>query len=376
MVLMARKTANVEEPLDFTKILNDSLGVFFKGALRIAFTNPLQSVFFVRTLRWQRNAAKIRSSWEKRGIYVPPVLIVSVTSRCNLHCEGCYHQALRTSTGTEITDERLEKMIAEAKELGVSFVVFAGGEPLMRPSVLDITENYPEIMFLMFTNGLLVNDAVLEKMAKKRNVVPLISLEGYEGDTDGRRGSGVYSKLLKSIAKLKQMGIFWGASLTMTRSNFEQVTDEGFVRRLVDSRCKLFMLVDYTPVEKGTEDWVLTPEQKSRVIGIRNSFRSKFSALFVALPWDEEEIGGCLSAGRGFVHVSAEGNVEPCPFIPYSDVNLKDLPLKEALQSKMLKTIRENHAKLQEIHGCALWERREWVQSLAQPHASPNGVEG
>ena len=376
MVLMARKTANVEEPLDFTKILNDSLGVFFKGALRIAFTNPLQSVFFVRTLRWQRNAAKIRSSWEKRGIYVPPVLIVSVTSRCNLHCEGCYHQALRTSTGTEITDERLEKMIAEAKELGVSFVVFAGGEPLMRPSVLDITENYPEIMFLMFTNGLLVNDAVLEKMAKKRNVVPLISLEGYEGDTDGRRGSGVYSKLLKSIAKLKQMGIFWGASLTMTRSNFEQVTDEGFVRRLVESGCKLFMLVDYTPVEKGTEYWVLTPEQKSRVIGIRNSFRSKFSALFVALPWDEEEIGGCLSAGRGFVHVSAEGNVEPCPFIPYSDVNLKDLPLKEALQSKMLKTIRENHAKLQEIHGCALWERREWVQSLAQPHASPNGVEG
>jgi MoaA/NifB/PqqE/SkfB family radical SAM enzyme len=367
---MVSKTAKVEENLDFTKILNDSLSVFFKGALRIAFTSPLQSVFFVRTLNWQRKAAKIRSGWEKQGIHVPPVLIVSVTSRCNLHCEGCYHQALRPSTGAEVTDERLRKMIAEAKELGISFIVFAGGEPLMRPSVLDITENYPEIMFLMFTNGLLVNDAVLEKMARKRNVVPLISLEGYEGDTDGRRGSGVYSKLLKSITKLKQMGIFWGASLTMTRSNFEEVTDEGFVKRLVDSGCKLFMLVDYTPVEKGTEDWVLTPEQKSRVVGIRNSFRSKFSALFVALPWDEEEIGGCLSAGRGFVHVSAEGNVEPCPFIPYSDVNLKDIPLKEALQSKMLETIRKNHAQLQEIHGCALWERREWVQSLAQSHTS------
>ena len=372
---MANTTAKVEENIDFTKILNNSLGVFFKEALRIAFTSPSQSIFFVRTLKWQRKAAKIRSSWEKQGIHVPPVLIVSVTSKCNLHCEGCYHQTLRPSTDSEISEKRLEQMIAEAKELGISFIVLAGGEPLMRPSVLDIAENYPEIMFLMFTNGLLVSDAVLEKMSKKRNVVPLISLEGYEKDTDGRRGSGVYSSLLKSIAKLKGTGIFWGASLTMTRSNFEEVTDEGFVKQLVDSGCKLFMLVDYTPVEKGTEDWVLTPEQKSRVIGIRNSFRSKFSALFVALPWDEEEIGGCLSAGRGFVHISAEGNVEPCPFIPYSDVNLKDVSLKEALQSKMLKTIRENHAQLQEIHGCALWERREWVRSLAQSRDSQKDAE-
>jgi MoaA/NifB/PqqE/SkfB family radical SAM enzyme len=97
----------------------------------------------------------------------------------------------------------------------------------------------------------------------------------------------------------------------------------------------------------------------------RNSFRAKYPALFVALPWDEEEIGGCLSAGRGFVHISAEGNVEPCPFVPYSDINIKNISLKEALQSKMLRTIRENHAQLEETHGCALWERREWVEHLA-----------
>ena len=88
--------------------------------------------------------------------------------------------------------------------------------------------------------------------------------------------------------------------------------------------------------------------------------------MFIALPWDEDEIGGCLSAGRGFIHVSAEGNVEPCPFIAYSDTNLKNLPLKDALQSKMLKTIRENHAELKEIQGCALWEKRDWVESLAK----------
>ena len=355
--------------LDFNKILNGSLRVFFKDALRSVFTNPSQAVFFVRTLNWQKRAAKIRQDWEKQGIHVPPILVFSVTSKCNLHCKGCYHQTLRQTSKTDISDDRLKKAIAEAKELGISFIVLGGGEPLMRPNILDIPSDYPEIMFLMFTNGLLIDDDVLEKMCESRNVVPLISLEGYQTDTDERRGTGVYELLQTSIAKLKRKGIFWGTSLTITKHNFDEVTDESFVEKLVDAGCKLFMLVEYTPVKEGTEDWVLTETQRSELIRKRDSFRTKYSALFVALPYDEEEVGGCLSAGRGFVHISAEGNVEPCPFVPYSDINLNDVSLKEALQSKMLKTIRENHRQLTETHGCALWERRKWVESLASADA-------
>ncbi len=358
-------TSRAGDKAYFSRIINESLNVFFKDALRTVFRHPSQAAFFLRTLNWQKKAAGIRSRWENMGIHVPPILIFSVTSKCNLNCEGCYHHALRQSSETELSDERLKKAIAEAKELGISFIVFAGGEPLMRSNVLDITRDYPEIMFLVFTNGLLLNDAVIRKMTEKRNVVPLVSMEGYENDTDGRRGAGVYDKVLQSIAKLKKKGVFWGTSLTVTRFNFNEVTDEGYIKELVSAGCRLFMLVEYTPVKEGTEDWVLTQEQRSEMIRIRNAFRAKFPALFIALPWDEDDIGGCLSAGRGFVHISAEGNVEPCPFVPYSDTNLKDVSLKEALQSKMLRTIRENHGQLQETHGCALWERREWVRSLA-----------
>jgi MoaA/NifB/PqqE/SkfB family radical SAM enzyme len=176
----------------------------------------------------------------------------------------------------------------------------------------------------------------------------------------------VYELLQKSIDMLKQKRIFWGTSLTITRNNFDEVTDDEFVEKLANAGCKLFMLVEYTPVKEGTENWVLTEAQRLELVKRRDAFRVKHRAVFVALPWDEEEIGGCLSAGRGFVHVSAEGNVEPCPFVPYSDINIKNSSLKEALQSKMLRTIRENHAQLEETHGCALWERREWVQKLAK----------
>lgn len=74
---------------------------------------------------------------------------------------------------------------------------------------------------------------------------------------------------------------------------------------------------------------------------------------------------GCLSAGRGFVHINATGDIEPCPFAPYSDINLRDSSLKDALQSEFLKTIRQNHRELSETEGgCALWVKREWVRSL------------
>jgi MoaA/NifB/PqqE/SkfB family radical SAM enzyme len=352
--------------LDFNKILSNSLKAFFKDALRSAVTDPAQAVFFLKTLNWQRRATRIRKNWERQGIHVPPILIFSVTSRCNLHCKGCYHRTLRQTADADLSDERLERAMAEAKELGISFIVLGGGEPLMRKGILNIPAEYPEIMFLMFTNGLLINNDVLKKIEEKRNVVPLLSLEGYQTDTDERRGKGVYELLQDSIDMLKQKRIFWGTSLTITRNNFDEVTDDEFVGKLVNAGCRLFMLVEYTPVEEGTEDWVLTQAQRLELVKRRDAFRANHKAVFVALPWDEEEIGGCLSAGRGFVHISADGNVEPCPFIPYSDINIKNCSLKEALQSKFLKTIRENHSQLEETHGCALWEQREWVQNLAK----------
>jgi MoaA/NifB/PqqE/SkfB family radical SAM enzyme len=248
--------------LDFGKVLNSSLNVFFKDALRVALVHPRQAVFFMHTLNWQRKAAKTRLNWDKKGVHVPPIIVLSVTSKCNLHCQGCYHQALRSTSESEMSDERLDGLIAEAKELGVSFMVIGGGEPLTRPMILDLAGNYPAIMFLVFTNGLLIDEAVTKKMSENRNIVPLISLEGYESDTDKRRGAGVYEQALKAIAKLKEKNIFWGSSLTMTRANFADVTDEKFISRLVETGCRLFMLVEYTPVKKGTEDWVLTSNRE------------------------------------------------------------------------------------------------------------------
>jgi len=362
---MSMESTSTDEDLGFAKLLSNLLRIFFWDALRISIKNPARAVFFFRTVRRQRRAARIRSKWKQQGFHIPPIVLFSVTNRCNLHCKGCYSWALQKTNGEELSTEELDRVFSEARELGILFFVLAGGEPFVRTDILDVTSRYPEIIFLIFTNGLLINAEVLANLKKQKNIIPVISMEGYQDDTDGRRGEGVYQHLQKTIDKLKAKGIFYSISITLTRSNFPSVTGEQFVKSLVGLGCKLLFLVEYSPVQEGTEDWVISEQQRSELVVLVKSFRSNYKSLFISIPGDEEEIGGCLSAGSGFVHISASGDVEPCPFAPYSDSNLRDSSLREALQSRFLSTIRENRDQLSESEGgCALWVKRDWVRSV------------
>jgi MoaA/NifB/PqqE/SkfB family radical SAM enzyme len=357
--------ADEEQGSRYTRVLNKELRLFFRDALRISLKSPRQALFFLRTIGWQAGAARVRSRWKRQGIHVPAVMIFSITHRCNLHCKGCYAQALHPSSNGDMSEDKLRSIFAEAHELGISFAVLAGGEPLVRPEILDITKEHPEIISLMFTNGTLIDDTLLARFRAQRHLVPVISMEGYQEDTDGRRGQGVYEYLQTIISRLRDHGIFYAVSLTVTRSNLDTVTGAPFIESLLGLGCQFFVYLEYTPIREGTEDWVITEGQRARLPGTMDAYRQKYPALFVAVPGDEGRFGGCLAGGRGFVHISADGDVEACPFAPYSDTNLRDSSLKEGLQSELLKAIRENSDRLRrERGGCALWGRREAIDSL------------
>jgi MoaA/NifB/PqqE/SkfB family radical SAM enzyme len=314
-----------------------------------------------------RKASRLREAWKKQGVPVPPIIIFSITNQCNLTCQGCYAKSLHPDPQDELDPARLKGIVEEAKELGISFFVLTGGEPFLRSKILDIARGVLEILFIVFTNGLLIDEPMIARFKKLKNIIPLLSLEGDASDTDGRRGEGTHAHVLSMMEPMRRNGIFFGTSLTLTRSNFSTMTDIQYVEDLVDKGCRFLLYVDYTPTQEGTEEWTLTETQRNEVPRLMVSFRSRLPALFIAVPWDEQQAGGCLSSGRGFVHINAQGDLEPCPFAPYSDVNLKNVSLKEALQSEFLETLR-NMPDLSTYtgNGCALWKNREHVQSLLQ----------
>ncbi len=346
-------------------ILNKSLRVFFKDAFRIAVRNPFQAFYFFRTILWLGKAARIRSKWEKKGFIVPPIIIFSVTNKCNLKCRGCYALSFHPSSEEELSDEKLRAIIREAKYLGISFFVIAGGEPFMRPAMLEIMKDFPEIIFLVFTNGLLIDDESVKTLKKNKNIIPLVSLEGNETDTDSRRGTGTFENTRKRMVMMKDNNVFFGNSLTLTSQNFDTIMEEIYIKKLIEYGCKFFLFLEYTPIEEGTESMVLSYDQRIRMGKLLTSYREKYPALFIGVPWDEQDVGGCLSAGRGFVHISASGDLEPCPFAPFSDTNVRNSSLKEALQSDFMKRIRQiPELAVENGGGCVLWKERELVQSL------------
>lgn len=176
----------------------------------------------------------------------------------------------------------------------------------------------------------------------------------------------MYDRLLAVCARLKQRGVFFGVSVTTSKKNFPWVTGEAFTREMLATGARVLTFVEYVPMDPGTVNLVLTHEQKKVLPIVLADFNRKFPALFIGFPGDEDQYGGCLAAGRGFVHVSPSGNLEPCPAAPYSDANLAQVSLKEALRSRLLAQIRREPEILTETEGgCALRANRAWVEKLA-----------
>lgn len=357
------------EPRDnrYRGMFDATIGETIGKAVRIIATEPALVIPGTVILHHQRKAAAVRRRYEQEGLLVPPVMIASITSRCNLACAGCYMHGRGAPHRAEMSPEILSSIASQAGELGVSVIVVAGGEPFVRKEeIVTLAKAHPRILFPVFTNGQLIDDTVADALSACRNIVPVLSFEGFRADTDARRGDGVYDRLLATCARLKDRNVFFGCSVTVTRKNFDNVTGDAFFRQMMGSGARVFVFVEYVPMEPGTGDLVLTREQKKSLQVVLADNNRKFPALFLGFPGEEEYYGGCLAAGRGFVHVSPSGDLEPCPASPFSDANLAAMPLKEALRSRLLSRLREEPGILTEsAGGCALRANRAWLQEIA-----------
>ncbi len=336
-----------------------------KTAAQLMAAYPASAAAFARLGKALTTAQSRRARHAEEGVEVPPLLIVSTTDACNLACAGCYACARGGRQEGELPETRVAEILDEAAELGVGVVFLAGGEPLLSRGWLEALGRHGDLAGVVFTNGTLFDAARRDWFAAHRHILPAFSLEGGAAHTDERRGSGVYARVNEAMRGLHDARIPFGVSLTVTSRNIDALLREEFTEEYIKKGCRLFFYVEYVPVEAGQEPMALSAAEKKRLSDFAEDSAGNYPALFIPFPGDEDAYGGCLAAGRGFVHVSARGDVEPCPFAPFSDVNLKDVSLKEALASRFLSKVRENHAMLKEgAGGCALWRNREWLETL------------
>ena len=341
-----------------------------KGAIRATLTDPKESAFMARFALSSKEASRKRAKAEQNGENVPPFLIASITSACNLHCAGCYsrqnHACTDSTPVDQLTQEDWKNIFAEAKELGINFILLAGGEPLLRKDVLETAGEYPDILFPVFTNGTLLNDEYLKLFDKKRNLLPVLSIEGRQQKTDERRGDGIYDRLKKAMECIQKNHLIFGASVTATTANLQEITGKEFLDDLRESGCKAVIYVEFVPVTEESKELAPGDEEREYLRERLNVIREEYpDMVFISFPGDEKTSGGCLAAGRGFFHINSHGGAEPCPFSPYSDINVKNTSLREALRSPLFRALREQDVLMEEHSGgCVLFERRETVEAL------------
>ena len=357
---------------DIQEYLASGVEYIMKDALRTCLKNRKESMFLLRFSRHAKKATGIRKKYSKEGQNIPAFLIASITSSCNLHCTGCYARANDScsddASPNELSADEWEDIFYEATEIGISFIVIAGGEPMMRKDVIVNASKHPEILFPIFTNGTLLDEDYLNLFDEKRNLVPIFSIEGDEQVTDSRRGKGVYEQLTNSMNLMKNRDIIFGASLTFTKGNLSSLLSEEFIDRLHDFGCKVVFFIEYVPVSNETVDLAPTDRERDLLVNELSRLRKKYSdMLFLSFPGDEKDSGGCLAAGRGFFHINSHGGAEPCPASPYSDINVRDTSLLEALDSKLFRSLRDGGILMDDHEGgCVLFEHKEEVERLIE----------
>jgi MoaA/NifB/PqqE/SkfB family radical SAM enzyme len=360
---ITEKPLNMNLEQKYLDAFQNNLDYFFYKAVDINLSNLRQCGFWIKTMNHQNHAAEVRQKRLESGLPAPPVMICSITSRCNLKCRGCYAMAKGHMNGREIPAQRFESLVREASAIGTNIILLAGGEPLLRRDILESAGRAKETIFPVFTNGTLLDGDYIRFFKKNRNLLPVLSIEGDRQRTDDRRGKGLYATVLSAAEVLRRSKMFYGLSLTLTQDNFDELTDPGYLGYFHKRGCRLFFLVEYVPQTENDMHLCISEQQQNRLPGLLGQLREKLPALFICLPGEEDQYGGCLAAGRGFIHVSPTGDLEPCPFAPYSDTNIMEMPLKDALNSVLLGRIRDSHHLLTESKGgCTLWENREWVE--------------
>ncbi len=348
-------------------------------SLRATSRNKAESAFMKDFAKASRQASKKRYAAEKKGEHIPPFLIASITSECNLHCAGCYSRSNNACCDSKpvnlLSSDEWEKKFCEADELGISFILLAGGEPLMRFDVISQAANHKSIMFPVFTNGTFLSDRIIDTFDRNRNLVPIISLEGDRQTTDARRGEGVYDKVTGAMEKIRGRNMIFGVSVTVTTENITGVFSDEFLDNLYKLGCRAVIYVEYVPVNDDSSE--LAPgeeEQKLILKSVRRLRRRKKGMVFISFPGDEKSSGGCVAAGRGFFHINAHGGAEPCPFSPYSDINVRDTSLREALRSPLFRVL-QAQGLLSDDHigGCTLYMNRDKVEAIINNGGKENG---
>ena len=351
-------------------------GNWFQLTQRIYELNPgVRQAFFTNFLcnASLKGSVKQEETRDKYNCNAPWAILLDPTSACNLRCTGCW--AAEYGYKLNLTLETIDSIIRQGKEIGCYMYIYTGGEPLVRKAdLIKLCEMHPDCEFLSFTNGTLIDEAFCQELLRVKNFVPAISLEGFEEANDSRRGQGVYEKVMRAMTLLHDNGLPFGISVCYTSRNYKDVSSDEFVDKIISMGALFVWYFHYMPVgQAATPELMLKPDQRLEMIKKIREFRGTKPIFAMDFQNDGAAVGGCIAGGRKYLHINAKGDVEPCVFIHYSNVNIHDVSLLDALRSPLFQAYHDNQPfNDNHLRPCPMLENPERLRQLVKETGAVN----
>lgn len=298
---------------------------------------------------------------------LPYIISWNLTRRCNLRCEHCYLNSTERDVGDYTCTERGIKTIDQIAELNSNaMLILTGGEPLLRDDLTELVfyATSKGLTVFLGTNGTLMNRKIAGELETAGLKGAGVSLDSATPEYhDKLRGEpGAWKKAIAGIGALKVAGIYFQVQFTVTRGNLDQIP---YIIELAESlgarAVNFFFLVctgrgqemtDITSIEyEETLKYLLKAEKEYRG---RILVRARCAPHFIRVAGEEDpesallkgDTSGCI-AGTGYLRITPEGFVTPCPYMPADDsvakrLDLNKLSLKEIwFDSGLFRSLRD-----------------------------------
>ncbi|MBW1995338.1 MAG: radical SAM protein, partial [Deltaproteobacteria bacterium] len=307
--------------------------------------NRLINNFFINAVF--RGNTQRKNFAKEHNISEPFFFVVSPTMRCNLHCVGCY--AGNYGPRDELSFETVDRILTDAKTMGIYFVTVSGGEPFIRKDLLQLFGKHDDIYFQVFTNGTLIDAQLAEEIAGLGNIAPVLSCEGLQQETDYRRGRGTFQKIMDAMDYLKKAGVIFGISTVAASYNYSTLMRDQFYNLLLEKGVLFGWFFQYVPIGLNPDPkLMLNPRQRIGLHEKIKEIRSSYPIFLIDFWNDGPYVDGCLAGARsggGYFHINANGDIEPCVFVHFAVDNIKNIyhrggHLWDALNSRLFKKIR------------------------------------
>ncbi len=278
---------------------------------------------------------------EEHDCNVPWAILMDLTSACNLHCTGCWAAEY-------------------GNKLNMSFETL--------DDIIRLCEVHSDCMFLAFTNGTLIDEKFADEMLRVKNFIPAISIEGFEEATDDRRGKGTYEAVMRTMDLLRSKKLPFGASCCYTSKNVDSISSEEYIDHLVEKGVKFAWFFHYMPEGNDAVPELLpAPEQREQMYHKIREYRNTKPIFTLDFQNDGEYVKGCIAGGRNYLHINANGDIEPCAFIHYSDSSIYEKTLLEAYKSPLFMAYREGQPfNSNYLKPCPMLENPECLRAMVE----------